>query len=488
MGGIIDYIKGKPEPEPEPTPTLSEVFDQYGFVEVDENNGTILMSRERNEGHVFSSQDPGPRPTPGREIGASGMSKYSVGIYAEYLSELRGQTGLRMFRKMRNDAQVNGMLQVAKTPVLAARWFVEPSSTSAEDKKIAEFIWNNLTRWLNVSWSELIQEALYMLDYGHYVFEVVWDTKVVDGEELLVWKKFSPRHPLEIYEWDYDPEGGPNGIMYGHDHKFIPISKLLVFTKNKEAGDMQGVSVLRGAYKHWFFKEQLYQIDAIQKERHGIGIPIIVLPPGFTKEDKAKAHEIGENLRTNERAHVVIPPNWSIEFAKIEGQPVDALESAKHHGDMLFENVMANFMLSSLSINSPAETQEQMFLRGTRYIAEIIRDVFNFYAIPQLVRWNFGDEVEPPQLHVRRVGDTTDWRTISFAMRNFAGMKALVPDDALETWVREEMDLPNADPETAREVDPDTGNAEGGGGTGRQPKTANTNTGSKDVGRDGSGG
>ena len=478
---------------------LSEIFNNYD-VQAAEGGALIVSPKPNGESPIHLAENM-TKPIPlDSEIGASGQTKYSRMIYAEYNPKLRGKIGLRKYREMRNDAQVNGVLQVIKTPVLAARWFVEPATMDSEDKLIADFVWNNFNRWLNVSWSEIVQEALYMIDYGHYVFEPVWTTREVDGVERIVWKKFSPRHPLEINEWVYDDEGGPNGIKYGPKNAEIPISKLLVFTKNKEGGDMEGLSVLRGVYKHWYFKEQLYKIDAIQKERHGIGIPIIKLPAGYTDSDKHKAHEIGENLRTNEKAHVVLPPNWEIEFARLEGQPVDALASAQHHGEMMYENIMANYMVSSLSVNSPAEIQQDMFLRGTRYVAEILRDVFNYFAIPRLVWWNFGTD-RMPKLRVRRVGDTTDWRTISFAMRNFAGMRALTPDAMLESWVRDEMDLPQFDPDTARDVDgheeanrqrdaigspPNQESARAD--MPRQTRSAQTNTGSNRVGEDRSGG
>jgi len=303
-----------------------------------------------------------------------------------------------------------------------------------------------------------------MLDYGVYSFEKVFEFRDVPGptgtpENLLVWKKFAPRHPYEISEFIYDDEGGPESIMITTDEEDVelPIWKALIFTFEKEAGDLWGFSVLRSAYKHWFFKEQLYKIDAIQKERHGIGIPVIKLPPNFSPDDKIAAENIGRNLRTNERAHVVLPPGWEVYFLKLEGQRVDALASAEHHANKLFDNVLANFLQTNVSTGE-AEIQEHVFTRSVRFTAEIIRDVLNHYAIPQLVRFNFTEEETPnglPQLRVRRLGDERDWRTLSFALRNLVGAKIIRPDDKLEAWAREEIDAPFADLATMRNIDDD---------------------------------
>jgi hypothetical protein len=207
--------------------------------------------------------------------------------------------------------------------------------------------------------------------------------------------------------------------------------------------------VLRSAYKHWYFKENLYKIDAIQKERHGIGIPIIKLPLGHNPKDRTLAHEIGANLRTNEKAHVVLPPGWEIMFAKLEGQHVDALASASHHTEMIFTNVLAQAVYASAEGN--ATTMMELFYKSTRHIADLVRNVINKYCIPYLVLANWDIE-NYPELRVRRLGDTSEARTVSFALRNLVGAGIIVPDDPLEDWSREIIDAPRADPRTKREV------------------------------------
>jgi hypothetical protein len=270
----------------------------------------------------------------------------------------------------------------------------------------------------------------------------------------IIWKKFAARHPLDVDHWDFDQNGGPVAVYFvdpsGGDPIQIDIWKMAVFTYDKEAGNLEGVSVLRAAYKHWFYKENLYKIDAIQKERHGIGVPYIVLPPNFTPTDKALAMEMGQNLRTNENAFVVVPPGWEIGFLKVEGNLTDAMASADHHDLLIARNILGQFL--NARAGASVDSQQDLFLKATRYIADTLRDIFNKHCIPQLVRWNFGEQEYYPELRVRRIGDTVDWRTISFAMRNFIGAGVVVPDDHLEDWVRDEMDLPKADKATQRVI------------------------------------
>lgn len=396
------------------------------------------------------------KPKLDAQASASGSTAYGAGLRQDYNPEFVFPANMQLYRQMRTDAQVRSALRVAKSPVLAARWFMQPASQEAEDIERAEYIWRNINDWMSTSWPQTLMEVLYMLDYGFYVFEKVF-TKGPDG--LIRWKKLAPIHPMEVVKPIYDEaDGGYAGITVNVERGGdvnevdIPIEQLLIFTYDREAGDMMGTSALRSVYKHWFIKENLLKIDAIQKERHAIGIPIVILPLGHNDRDVVNAHQIGADLRGNESAHVVLPFGWEVKFAKLEGQNVDPIRSIEYHGRMIYENFLVNFMDKNPS-TSHVGGSDETFMKGTRFIAEIIRDVVNKYAIPQLYDWNWDEpETGYPQLKVRRLGDTTDWRTMSFAHRNYVGAGMLTPDDKMEEWVREEMDLPMADPSSSREV------------------------------------
>lgn len=483
--GLLDRLRGSvvseytDEPDDEVREIgLDEILDEngpYDLVGVTDN--AIMVTERRNAIRELAEKtkvDEEEELDPSRaqeQISGSGETLYRRAMHSDYNPELSGRRGIDKYREMRNDAVVRTTLKLQKTPILGARWFMQPASQEPEDQAKASFVWDNLTKWMSMSFPQFMVEALLMCDYGVYAFEKVFIYKdwfnplTGTTEEKLIWKKFAPIPPYEIEEFAYDEGGGPEHIVVETETEPVDleIAKALIFTYDKEAGDLWGFSVLRSAYKHWFYKEQLYKIDAIQKERHGIGIPIIVLPPNFKEGDRAAAEQIGRNLRTNERAHVVLPPAWEVAFLKLEGQRVDALESAQHHADKLYENVLANFMVTNGDTGA-ITALEAVHTKSARFIAEIIRDVINHYAIPQLMKYNWTDEEMPhgyPQLKVRRLGDERDWRTISFAIRNFIGAKAMMVDDPLRHWIREEMDLPIEDPETAFYVGEDEYNQDG---------------------------
>src|SRR5215831_10070514 len=271
---------------------LAELMERYQPVKVTDNAFVVQQMADPVLGQTPEKQ----RRAIYREIGTTGQSAYTgMGLNRlDYNAELQGRQGLLTYDKMRKgDGQIKGVMRVVKTPILGARWYIEPASQSRMDQAVAKFIWDNLTKRMTNSFPELLSEVLLMLEYGFYTFEKVFEK---DPDGMVFWRKFAARHPLDVLKWDFDDHGGPKGVWYmslvpNFNEYYIPIWKLALFTYDKEAGDVTGTSVLRAAYKHWFIKDNLYKIDAIQKERHSIGVPVIMLPPNFDDGDVQAADE-----------------------------------------------------------------------------------------------------------------------------------------------------------------------------------------------------
>lgn len=425
--------------------TLAEVLANHAVVGVSDD--------PRNPYVILADRSPAMSgPVAISELGYASPSPWTAWTRDERVPELYGKIGLRTFYDMkRADGTVRGALRLLKTPILAARWFVEPASDSQLDKNIADFVEKNLFEELTVPWSRVVEDALLMCEFGFMPFELVFGKK--DGKLKLT--KLAPRHPMDVNRWEFDEYGGPNGFFmertmatgFDDGEIYIPIEKAVVFVLEQEAGDLRGTSVLRSAYKHYYYKDTLYKIDAIQKERHGIGIPVIKLPPGFSQADRNLADELGRNLRTNERAHIVVPSNWDISFAEISSQPVNCMSSIDHHDMKIKSNILAPF----LDEHNVRPDSLDVYFKSTRYIAATICDTFNHFVIPKLVTMNFA-RGGMPKLRVRRIGEWEDIRTMSFSFRNFVGAGAIRPDDELEKFLRQELDLPPVDKDTIRTV------------------------------------
>jgi hypothetical protein len=404
----------------------------------------------------------------------SGRSSYSF-VLPEYVPDLVGKQAIRTYDKMRrSSAQVHAALSMVKTPILTAPWYMNPASDAPIDREVAQFVSENLFNRLRRPWESFVREASSFLDFGFYPFEKIWQMGTWTPEATehqprprtrpVAWLlDLAPRHPYYIFGWNRDKTGMVTDLWYGSYQVDLPMSKLALFTLDSEADDPTGRSILRSAYMHWFYLMNLYRVDAIQKERHGIGIPQITLPPGHSEEDKNAANELGRNLRTNEEAHVVVPPGWAIDFLEPKGHLVDPIASAAHHGKQILENVLAQFIdagggsrgaggATGSRAGGAASILFEVFMEATRSIIAYMASVLNTFVIPELVNYNYDVEAYPT-IGSRQV-DETKLRALSVAIVNSVRAGALTPDGPLEVFLRDFMALPDAtEPALARSIE-----------------------------------
>lgn len=394
---------------------------------------------------------------PLNELGAA--PTYSA--LPEYVAELVSRfMRLRVYEKMtRNDAQVRATLRATKIPILGGEWATEPYSEKQVDQDAAEFLEYNLHNMSN-SWTSFLDDALRFEEFGSSIFEKVfyqstWTPKNGSSRKpknVLMWKKLAPRPLHTISKFNYDENGGPVSIEQrvqdanGRQRvATIPIDKLIVFTYDKQGGDLEGQSLLRTAYKHWYYKENLYKIDGIQKERHGLGVPTIELPPNATKEDKEAAMEMLQNIRTNQSSGFVKPPGWIIEFAEVHGNLVDALKSAQEHDTMIARNVLVQFINAGQGdnggSNAGSATMADLFMKSLHHTANIVADTLFMYGIKQLIDFNFKVDGYP-KLLVRHLGESRELQQWASALLNLQKAGLITGDMPTEQYVRREVRIP----------------------------------------------
>lgn len=367
---------------------------------------------------------------------------------------------IRTYEYMANDdVAIDLSLRAAKMPILAADFYVEAADDSPLSLLVQEFVEWNLFSGLQCSWLELLEDVLRFYEYGVTAFETVYEDRVwspkaagANSKMYTTIKDIASRPTPTLGQFYYDD----NGRLLSIDQQAVratgtadpvnlQISDLLTFTFNRKSGNLEGKSILRTAYKHWFYKNQFYTIDGIQKERHGMGFPVLTLPVNFTEKDKLAALELVRNIRTNEDAGAVLPPGFVLEFVSISGQPVDVMKSVDHHNGMIMLNVMIAFILAGVSDipsgRGTAASSQDVYTKSLRYVGNMICDVFNLWLIPQLVTYNF-PVTSFPKLGVRNIGETKDLQQWASALANLVNADLITPDIETEQWARKIADFP----------------------------------------------
>lgn len=448
--------------------------------------------------------------SPTRQVsGTTYQSKGAVDSSNANYSEIGSQKGTRIidpvpalgnrrnaritYSKMsRSDSSVRVSLRAAKAPVLGAEFYVDPFSNDEQDLIIQEFVEFNLFEGMTTSWLKFLEQVLHKFRDGFSAFEDVWEIREwaprennpgANLKKYTMLRKLAVRPPETIKEILYDDNGGPIGIKQNairadskQDEVEIGIDKLVIFTFDQDGGDLEGNSILRSAYPHWYYKEHLYKIDAIQKERHAIGVPEATLQPGYSPDDKKIANEMLRNLRTNEHAYILKTTMIDVGFAELSGNLVDVLKSAEHHDMMIMKNIMVQFLnmgAGSSSNRASSATAMDMFLKAMKYVAASICECLNMYVIPNLVTYNFQTD-RFPKVQVRNIGEAKDLQMWAAAMSNLIKNNAIVVDDATEQWIRKQMDMVKRTtpfPTVSKTTASKNGNQETTGNVGKSPNS-----------------
>lgn len=407
------------------------------------------------------------------------------------------QQQLRAFKEMEDgDTTVDVSMRAVKTPVLGATFFWQPFDDKQINKDIAEFCEFNLFHGTSKPFILVLEDVLRMFNDGYSVLEQVWEQREwapkrsgANRKNYTMLKKLAPRPALTISRVNYDDNGGPVSIVQNAiradgraEEVEITMDQLLVFTVGGVGGDIQGKSFLRTAYQPWYFKKELYKIDAIGHERNHLGVPVWTLPESFDQNDVDAAWKQVTNVRTNEKTGAVEPPGHAFRFEKPQGQATDILPSIEHHDSHILLNVLGQFLMLGLTGGGGRATSGahvDMFQKATRFYADYICGVFNLYLVPKLVGFNF-NTTELPRMMVRNVGETKDLQMWASAHANLIHEQAITVDEETENWYRENLDMPYLlTPRPAQVAKPssqDSAAANGGKGSVKPGATATGDT------------
>jgi len=216
-------------------------------------------------------------------------------------------------------------------------------------------------------------------------------------------------------------------------------------------------SIFRAAYKHWKIKDVLYKIAAIRHERWGVGIPVGTLPEHVSDEEEEEYKKILKQLRSNEAAYIYLPKGSNIDEAiqiltPRGGQAgsQDLMELIRHHDVLIARSVLAEFVsLGESRFGSRAVSRDlvDLFMLALEGITKYIGHTVTYgnsgenLGITDLVRLNFGENVEPPRLVCGRVRRTDVPQMIS-SLARLIRAGGITPDEAVENSLRAFLGLP----------------------------------------------
>jgi hypothetical protein len=248
------------------------------------------------------------------------------------------------------------------------------------------------------------------MTYGFSYHEVVFKrrsgytgvrrSKYSDGK--IGWAKIAPRSQESLQEWIFDENSGSVKAMVQQcvsdaQVHVIPLERSLLFRTKIIRDNPEGRSLLRNAYRPWYFKKHIEEIEGIGIERDLAGLPVLIPPEDvdiWNDQDeiavkyKTAATSLVKSIRRDANEGVVLPFGWDLKLLSTGSRrQFDTNAILNRYDQRIAITMLADIvMLGADKVGSfaLANVKKSLLATSLETILDSIASVFNRYAIPQL--------------------------------------------------------------------------------------------------------
>lgn len=430
---------------------------------IQQGNGEVpVLPQKTNDSEAFSS---GARLQL-KPLGSSGTELFAGYFTEEYLQNLRGRLGARVYDEIRrSESQVSMLLNAVMNPIKAGTWEFEAAADvegGERHKELVEYCAKDM-----VDWETHLHEALTMLVFGYSVFEIIHNV-VFSHPKFGTFnglKGLAFRSQKTIERWNVSNDTGELvSIDQWVQGDMVPgraqmprmlADFLLIFTLQKEGDNYEGISALRPMYGPWFRKNLYLKIAAIGIEKNAIGTPIGTIPAN--QKDSTQLQEFKDvlsNFTAHESSFITVPEGWKVDVIKNDFDASKVKEMILLENTEMINSLVANFLALGTNGGGGAyalgSDLSDFFLSGIQTYANIIAGVWNRKLIPNLVKLNFGPQLAYPKLKVSGINDKAG-KELAEIIGSLTANQAIKSDMKLEEFLRKVYKLPVPDLASTRQ-------------------------------------
>lgn len=153
-------------------------------------------------------------------------------------------------------------------------------------------------------------------------------------------------------------------------------------------------SILRNAFRPWYYGKRIEEVEAIGIERDLAGLPVATPPADYDMLDTKNQGEVElvkhilRNIRRDEQEGILKPPGWELTLLSTGGRrQIDTDTVANRYNKLKAMTVLAQFMMlgmEKVGSFSLALTHEDLFLMAVQGWCGGIADTINRHAVPRL--------------------------------------------------------------------------------------------------------
>lgn len=437
------------------------------------------------------------------ETGVPGLEQNAGIIREEFLTELRGSSGIDVYTEMKdNDPVIGAYLFALEMLIKQADWHIKPPEGADEEEQrvvFLETVFEDMAR----PWDDYISEILTMLPYGWALLEKVYKQRDEENSHFPDGKigvdKLSIRSQTTLQRWRFDDTGQLEGFVQispRTGERFeIPRDKFLLFRPQAHKNNPEGRSILRNAYRPWLFKKRIEEIEGIGIERDLAGLPVGYIPPQYLSQDATDAQtrtkeafqDMLQNMRNDQQAYALIPSVFEgnnrlfdVELMNSGGKRnFDTTKIIDRYDRRIAMTVLADFLLvghENVGSFALASSKTKFFTMAVAGFLDSIKEPINRELIPELLLANGFQLENPPKLDYGDVEDL-DLAQLGAYIRNLVDAGVLQAGDSLEDFARERINAPTREEESNVREDAGAGDSGGQQNDGREGPDAQANNG-----------
>jgi hypothetical protein len=396
------------------------------------------------------------------EIGRSGLRQTGGYVHEEFIRKLSWPWAGEVYQEMSsNDPVITAILFCCRMLIRQVTWRIEPASNSEADIECAAFV-DSCRHDMSETWVDFIDELTSYFPYGFALHEIVYkkrngknknptkDSQFNDGR--VGWRKLPGRRQTTLYRWDFDEHDEIKGVWQQTEsgNVYIPMERCLLFRTSAQNNNPEGVSFLRGAYRPWYFKKHIEEVEGIGIERDLAGLPVITAPDGMDLENdqdpkaieaKNQALRLVTSVRRDRNDGVVMGHGWEFKLLSTGGsRQFDTNAIINRYDQRIAITLLADIiMLGADKVGSFALAKVKQSLLATSLDSQLegVCEILNRYAIPRLIDLNtFPGITGYPKFTCESVV-APDLNELGNFIGKLAGAKMpLFPDLDLENHIR----------------------------------------------------
>lgn len=413
-----------------------------------------------------------------KQLGSSGLRRQGGYVYEEFLPRLRWPRAGKIYQEMfDNDPVIGGVFYLAEMLIRGTTWGTRPGGETPRDIEAAEFL-KECMYDMDTSWEDTISEILSMMPYGFSFHEVVhkirrgpnekngkYKSKYNDGR--IGWRRMPIRSQESLNSWMFDEDGDIKAFVQDPDAgtslKVIPLSKGLLFRTRVNRDNPEGQSLLRNAYRPWYFKKRIEEIEGIGIERDLAGLPVLTAPEGMDLWDdedplmkalRTNAEHLVQSIRRDSEEGILLPNGWELKLLSTgSNRQFDTNTIISRYDHRIALTMLSDIVIlggDKSGSFAMADTKRSILSTALQSQLENISDVFNKYAVPKLMMMNgFDDLTALPKIEASQI-NTPDIKELSLLLRSMN--LDIQGDMELMNYLRKISDMPALDKETFEEV------------------------------------